>query len=457
MSDSLRRPEPPVYIASLDLENVRCFGERQTFSLTDDNGNPVRWNIVLGDNGVGKTTLLQCLAWMRPVLSGDPDPTTRFGPALTDEENEALNSLIRVGDDISVNLGAKFSIGVNLDSVAGKQHIHGVETSFKMEGLDGRLRDSKSDFSIEGGFPEPPEDLPIFGYGAARQPGRLKADRSELSDPVASLFENETELYDVEDILMRLDHRAAKDGDKIRLQKVKEVIAAVLPDVESPDDIEILGPEVIGHPEEKSGVRFTTPYGSVPLSGLSLGYQTTLTWVLDLALRLYARYPDYPDPLSAPGIVLIDNIDLHLHPRWQRHLMEDLSRCFKAIQFVATAHSPLIVQAAENANITVLRQCEGQVIIDKNPELVGNWRADQILASGLFDIPTRSPAIEKMRHERDELLDRIDRNDDEERRLNELENQLSKLPTAENSQDQEAMDLIRRAAEQLRNEAPDPR
>ena len=455
MSDSLRHPEPPVYLTSLDLKNVRCFGEAQTFSLTDGNGNPVRWNIVLGDNGVGKTTLLQCLAWMRPVPSGDP--TTPFEPALNDEENEALNSLIRVGDDVSVDLGAEFIVGADLDSDASGPHAHRVGTRFRMRGLDGRLRYSNPGFNITSGVPEPPEDQPIFGYGAARRPGRLKADRGELSDPVASLFKNETELYDVEDILMRLDHRAARNEGKDRLQKVKEVIAAVLPDVESADDIKILGPEVIGQREETSGVRFTTPYGSVPLSGLSLGYQTTLTWVLDLALRLYDRYPDDPDPLSAPGIVLIDNIDLLLHPRWQRHLMEDLSRCFKAIQFVATAHSPLIVQAAENANITVLRQCEGQVIIDKNPELVGNWRADQILASGLFDIPTRSPAIEKMRHERDELLDRIVRNDDEERRLNELENQLSKLPTAENSDDQEAMDVIRRAAEKLRNEAPDPR
>ena len=59
----------PIYLTSLELENVRCFGERQRLDLCDENGRPVQWVLILGDNGVGKTTLLQCLAWMRPVIS----------------------------------------------------------------------------------------------------------------------------------------------------------------------------------------------------------------------------------------------------------------------------------------------------------------------------------------------------------------------------------------------------
>ena len=57
---------PPVYFNVLELENVRCFGESQFLSLVDNEGKPVQWTLILGDNGVGKTTLLQCLAWMRP-------------------------------------------------------------------------------------------------------------------------------------------------------------------------------------------------------------------------------------------------------------------------------------------------------------------------------------------------------------------------------------------------------
>ena len=87
--------------------------------------------------------------------------------------------------------------------------------------------------------------------------------------------------------------------------------------------------------------------------------------------------------------MLIDNIDLHLHPRWQRRMMADIAELFPAVQFIATAHSPLIVQAAENAKLVVLRESAGEVHIDDDHELVNTWRVDQILASELFGIPTR--------------------------------------------------------------------
>ena len=55
-----------IYFLSIGLENVRCFAEPQVLSLVDSSGCPARWTLLVGDNGVGKTTLLQCLAWMRP-------------------------------------------------------------------------------------------------------------------------------------------------------------------------------------------------------------------------------------------------------------------------------------------------------------------------------------------------------------------------------------------------------
>lgn len=59
------------YVTQLELENVRAFGSKQILKLTDDNGNPTQWTVLLGDNGVGKTTLLQCLGWMKPDLAND--------------------------------------------------------------------------------------------------------------------------------------------------------------------------------------------------------------------------------------------------------------------------------------------------------------------------------------------------------------------------------------------------
>lgn len=59
------------YFTRLELENIRCFGTKQSLDLSDGNGNPTRWNLILGNNGVGKTTLLEVLAWMRPEPAND--------------------------------------------------------------------------------------------------------------------------------------------------------------------------------------------------------------------------------------------------------------------------------------------------------------------------------------------------------------------------------------------------
>ena len=449
---------PPVYFSALELENVRCFGECQSLFLADGDGNPVQWTLILGDNGVGKTTLLQCLAWMRPVRSDVKSGLVSLESALSNEENSTLHSLIRIGPDVTARLKASFSVGRTIRSQNRLEDTEDVRTGIVLRSKGGRLEQAKKlkltrfkSAEFQRIFPS---DLVIFAYGATRRSGTLKLETGELSDSLASIFRSSAELYDAEDMLLNLDYRAAKSSserDRRRLQKVKQVLATVLPDVGNEENIHILGPEIPGSSSEPSGVRFTTPYGAVQLADLSLGYQTTLTWIADLALRLYERYPDSPDPLSEPGIVLIDNIELHLHPRWQRRMMEDLSRCFPAIQFVATAHSPLVVQAAERGNLAVLSEIDGQVAIKMHWESVNAWRADQILASDLFGVPSRSREIEILVQERNLLLDKASRKPAEDARLSLVEKKLGRLRTAEDPEDQAAMDLIRRVAAELRD------
>ena len=451
MTDSTE--QPPVYFTSLSLENVRCFGQCQSLSLTDDKGNPVRWTLILGDNGVGKTTLLQCLAWMRPLQKGK---TTAFVPALNNEENTILDALVRAGPDVNATIKATLSVGRSLEPGRRDTTKANVRTEFVMQGSDGKLKETRLKGSVPKKFREVlPSALTMFGYGATRRSGTLKLDRGGLTDPLASRFDTEIELYDAEDVLLKLDHRARISKarkDKNRLNRIKEILAIVLPDIDSAEEIAVAGPVVFDDPTEGNGVRFTTPYGTVSLSALSLGYQTTLTWITDLALRLYERFPTSSDPLSEPGIVLIDNIELHLHPRWQRHMMEDLSRCFPKIQFVATAHSPLVVQAAEGGNLAVLQEMDGQVSIKMHSERVSEWRPDQILASDLFGIPSRSRWIQELVKERDVLLNKASRDSAEETRLRWLKDKVDRLRTAEDPEDHAAMDLIRRVAAKLNDD-----
>ena len=194
------------------------------------------------------------------------------------------------------------------------------------------------------------------------------------------------------------------------------------------------------------------PDGWIPFSALGLGYRTMTAWIVDLSSRLFERYEELEDPLSGPAVCLVDEIDLHLHPRWQRDLITRLTTLFPRTQFIATAHSPLIVQAAPDANLVVLRRRDGGVVIDNAPRSVRKWRIDQILTSELFDIPSaRPPELDAWIAERDAILGKAELTDQDQERLAELREKLGALPHGDTPEDIEAMDIIRRAAKALKD------
>jgi hypothetical protein len=417
-------PVRGAYFTSAQVEHVRCFGEPQTLSLAGATRAPVRWTIILGENGVGKTTLLQLLAL---ASGGARYDRYMFEPWEFDEgPGPPL--------EFSRGRGKRGRIGAEL-LVAGRR----VETELQI-GDEG---------SYEGGAPL--ENAPLVcGYGAGRRlgAGRLSRHRRHLRVKHASLFVD-VPLRNAEEWLLGEDYAAAKEGRaggpaQRRLDRLKELLTHLLPDV---TDVRVGEP----HKRWEPSVEFKTPYGWVPLYGLSLGYQSLVAWMVDLAATMFDRYESHVDPLGEPVIVLVDEIDLHLHPKWQRDLMRFLTERFPNAQFIATAHSPLVVQAAEDANVVLLKRDGDQVAIENNPADVRNWRIDQILTSDLYGLPTaRPPRLDKLIAERRTLLTKSQLTTADERRMRTIETKIGDLPAGETPDEQRAMALILRASERLK-------
>jgi predicted ATP-binding protein involved in virulence len=117
---------------------------------------------------------------------------------------------------------------------------------------------------------------------------------------------------------------------------------------------------------------------TLPLRMLSDGVRNLIGIIADIAIRCATLNPQFEAEAArlTPGIVLIDEIDLHLHPRWQRRIVEDLQRTFPNIQFFATTHSPFIIQSLRqgkliNLNDTPYSEYEGQSIEDIAEYLMG--------------------------------------------------------------------------------------
>lgn len=293
--------------------------------------------------------------------------------------------------------------------------------------------------------PEKTADPFFISYAANRYMGNQNAEELSEAEPDDLLHTDSTELVDAADVLSRLDHSALKGNpkSKARLDSMKCALVGVLPFINEASDIDVRDPE-----ESGGRLRFRTPYGDVPLDGLSLGHRTVTAWIVDLAWRLVKRYPESTKPLEEPAVVLIDEIDLHVHPRWQRTVMKQISCHFTNVQFVATTHSPMMVGSMSDVNVAVLRQTEAgdHVVIENEPKVVEGWRVDQILVS-LFGLETaRSLRVEDLMKERELLLEKNSYTPHEKTRMREIADELSSLPTAERTEDLEAMRIIREAA-----------
>ena len=128
-------------------------------------------------------------------------------------------------------------------------------------------------------------------------------------------------------------------------------------------------------PDRNSDARLLIDHGGITLdvSQLSDGERGVLALVLDLARRLSQANPLLGDPLrDGEAIVLIDEIDLHLHPKWQRTIVEHLTGVFPRCQFIATTHSPQIVAAVEPEQVQLLSPAE-VLHPDRSLGMDSNW------------------------------------------------------------------------------------
>ena len=219
----------------------------------------------------------------------------------------------------------------------------------------------------------------LFGYGVSRYPSSTSLTENKTK-PCATLFSSDSRLINLEEWLMQLDYASKNDKTlaENRLNKIKELICGNL------------FPEIYDFNFESSDelhnyVLFKTKDGEFRYTDLGYGYQSMLSWIVDLCKRMFDAYPNEENPLHGEAVVLVDEIDLHLHPKWQREIITYLSQAFPNVQFIVTTHSPLVVQSMENINLYLLkRDKEGKILVERSAlNNYSGWTVEEILRDAM--------------------------------------------------------------------------
>ncbi len=343
-----------MYISKISLSNIRCFNniEINLNSVLESR----KWCIILGDNGVGKTTLLRCITMgLCESSSATSLMSELYGDLIRTKSEEAI---------IKIEFQSKGNI---------------IDRPYFIKTIIKKTPSGYNEISQETNpSPFPWDSIFICGYGAARR-GFGSKDYTEYgtTEAVLSLFNYDTQLQNPELILRRM-----KDHKNIKLESILHWL----------DNILMLpqGSVQLG----MSGITISGPWGNdILLGATGDGYQSTLTWVADFLGWLFFFESSLPSEIK--GMVLIDEIEQHLHPKWQRSIIKLLKEQFPKVQFIVTTHAPLCVIGTtdlkdEECRIILLEQDENDVVSIDVAEPPRGKRVDQVLTSYLFGLNTTS-------------------------------------------------------------------
>ena len=196
-------------------------------------------------------------------------------------------------------------------------------------------------------------------------------------------------------------------------------------------------PNTPAHISDLGNYKVKTMDGAHPFADLSHGTLSTLAWVSQFVLGMAKHYKSRPSWKAQPGIFIIDEIDAHLHPSWQRRIIPTLQRHFPNVQIFASTHSPIMVAGLKKGQVHLLKRDEiGQVVWSRNEQDIIGWTADEIYRTFMgIDDPTDELTVRRANRLR-ELRRKESLTSAEESEMDELRRQvnhslLSRKPISE--------------------------
>jgi predicted ATPase len=376
-----------VYVERIAISGLRSFRDTAVGFLypgCPDAPQVPNVTLLLGDNGAGKTSVLRsvALAALAPVIASSGFRPYRLVRRTAGEEREwaeIRGKFLLHGQDLG---------SARIETAEPAQ----TEARVVRRGDFEQIRAREADARWEGMFSETSPAFLVLGYGASRRvesganldvSARAKS-RFVRYERVAGLFEEHVTLVPLASWLPRF-----RSENPARHRQVITLINRLLP----------AGMRIDEQPNEGGEYLFEHNGAAVPFAALSDGYRAFIGWIADLLYHVTLGAPSGARLDETRGIVLLDEVDLHLHPAWQRTVVPQLASTLPNLQFILTSHSPLVVGTLHSDNLRMIEDDgTGASVVLRLHEHVHGLTADQILVSSYFGLtsPRAPEAVEEL-------------------------------------------------------------
>lgn len=371
-----------MFLESISLKNFRCFDEC-TIQFNK------KLTVIVGSNGTGKSTLLDAATIAAGTYIAALDGVQKYRI----RKEDAAFKYYDLGSSIDVQ--PQYPVVIKASGVINGKNIKWERALNQSTGKD-PLSNAKELTSValedQARFRSGDETLllPLIAYYGT---GRLWAQHKEKKDDA---FANNSRINGYIDCL---DGAA---NNKLMMRWFQKMSIQqhqrnnVIPELNAVcKAVEKCFSAITGYEDVKVQYNFDTndldviySIGSekqrMPVNRLSDGYKCTLSLIADIAYRMALLNPQLLDRVleETSGIVLIDEVDLHLHPQWQKRIISDLTEIFPRIQFIVSTHAPCVINSVRSENIVILddkaiRSPEGEVYgKDTNTIVKGVMKSD---------------------------------------------------------------------------------
>lgn len=350
-------------LLSIELHNFRNTDFKYV-EFVDKNGEARNFTAIIGDNGVGKTSILEAITrGYTPIVRTISKVAVEkcdlsYSDIKNNKEWTAVKLTARLIDK-NYTWYNKRRLNAKVDY---KSEINDILDIKKIKNIYEELyKDNKLPLVLYYGTDRVIRDIPKRGH--------LKEFKVE--DSLKNCFDNVNYFRDFyewfkteEDIELR-----EKSDDvtykNIKLNSVRSAIERMIP-----------GYKNLRIRFNPSRMIITNRLGEdLRIEQLSGGYKAIISMVSDIAKRLSLANPKSENPLEEEAIILIDELDLHLHPKWQKTISSDLKRVFPNCQFIVTTHSPFIIQSLNKDEVINIEKDEYE---NKNDGSFEGWSIEEI-------------------------------------------------------------------------------